>query len=337
MALGLLLAVAAPVQAAAAASTPPITISVGIGDPCFHGTGPASAVIRLRLTSPERIERGNRRVRSNEAGGFKGCFDVGVDSGNILGAHTHNVARRWQVPDVTVHVDRVTDTVRGRAPAGSALHAEVRRGGNGFEPDGHGSGDGTAAANGRYALDMSSQMDIGAGMVGYLTAQTGGDRVAAVGVALWLVTQQGQANLYGDASDPLHIELRAADGHVRATVDVVTGSGEYRYLALLLDAYGQPVYPAPGDRIVVRGVADADLRIPVGAANGRVGTDVLYGRCMPNVAFDLWGRGQHKGTTNAHGRFSMALPGRPIRRGDGVSLFCHYPSGDIYQINSAVH
>ena len=262
---------------------------------------------------------------------------MGVDAGNILGAHTRSVSRQWHVPDISVHVDRVNDTVWGRAPAGSALHVEIRRGGNGFEPDGHGSTDGTAGTNGRYRLDMASQMDIGAGMVGIVTTQVGPDRVADVGVALWLVTQQGQANVYGDASDPLHIELRAADGHVRATVDVVTGYGEYRYLALLLDALGQPVYPAPGDHIAVRGVADADLRIPVGNANGRVGTDVLYGRCMPSVTFDLWGRGEHKGTTNAQGRFSMALPGRPIRRGDGVSLFCHYPSGDIYQINSAVH
>ena len=44
VALGLLFGVAAPVEAVAAAPAPAFTFSVGIGDPCFHGTGPASAI-----------------------------------------------------------------------------------------------------------------------------------------------------------------------------------------------------------------------------------------------------------------------------------------------------
>ena len=294
--------------------------------------------IRLRLTSPEGIERGSRRIRSNKAGSFKGCFDAGVDVGNILGAHTQSLSRRWQVPDITVHVDRANDTVTGRAPAGAALHVELRRGGNGFLPKGSGSADGLADLHGRYTMDLAPALDIGAGMVGYLTARIGADEVDTVGNALWVVTQQGQPNVYGFAGGPLHFELRGSGGLVRATADAPGNNQDHLYMVLLLDRQGQLVYPRPGDHLLVSGTDHANLLIPDGSLNGRVGTHTVYGRCMPGVDFDLWGPGEFVGSTDALGRFQKTMPsGHPIRRGELLSLFCHYPSGDIYQINTSVH
>jgi hypothetical protein len=324
------------------AGTSSTTVAVGslafdleIPGPCLRGTAPAGISIELILKGPGGTPIDSTQAKAGGQGRFQTCFDRWIVGGDILVARSGTTMRRFPVPRLTVNVDRVANVVSGNAPARAALHLDVRMGPNGFLPHGHATRDSVADSAGHYAVDFSSTLDIGAGMAGEVVATVGSDVVRTYNFALWIVTQRGQSNIYGLSGGRTRIEIRAPDGHLRAQAET---SGPGQYLVVLADSDGSPVYLRAGDRIIVPGVADANLLIPAGRLNADPSTDTAYGRCMPNTPFDLWIGGMFKGRTDGAGRFAMDLTGKahtPV--GKLESLFCHYPSGDIYQINSEVH
>jgi hypothetical protein len=326
---------AAAIWSPAAAGTP-LTFDLQIASPCLRGTAPAGQHIELVHKGPNGSVLEFASAKAGGLGRFQTCFNRWIQGGDIIVGRVAGSQRRFVVPSLTVDVDRAGNIVSGDGPAGAALHIDVRMGPNGFLPHGHAEADATPDQHGHYAVDFSAQLDIGAGMVASLEATLNGDKVRAYGYALWIVTQRGQSNLYGFAKALTRIEVRGPDGHLRAEADTGPLSGQY--LVLLVDSLGQPVYLRPGDRIVAPGIADADLLIPAGRLNGDPATDTAYGRCMPNAPFDLWAGGQFTGTTNPSGAFRMDLTGKAhLPLGKLESLFCHYPTGDVYQINSQVH
>ncbi len=325
----------------AAAWTPvaaavPLTFDLQISSSCFGGTAPSGKDIQLVLKGPHGVPLDSGSARAGGQNRFQACLNRRVRGGDVLVANVGGNHRRFVVPRLTIDVDRASNVVSGDAPAGAALHIDVRMGPNNFLPQGHAVADSTADQHGSYSVDFSSQLDIGAGMVGLLEVTVGLDTVRTYGYALWVVTQRGQSNLYGFAKALTHIEVLAPDGHLRAEADTDSLGGQY--LVLLADSHGQPVYLRPGDRIVVPGTPDADLLIPAGRLNGDPPTDTAFGRCMPDARFDLWIGNEFKGTTDHSGNFRMDLTGKAhVSLGKLESLFCHYPSGDVYQINGEVH
>jgi hypothetical protein len=326
-------AVSTPGSAGAA---PGLTFDLELGGPCFRGVAPAGRSVELVLKAPDGATRAFTHAHAGGLGKYTTCFDVDIHGGDILVAHAGDLSRRWVVPRSTVRVDRVTDVVSGDAPAGSSVHVTVRQGPNFFGSPGHAEADVTAGPHGRYAIDFSSQLDIGAGMAGVITIQAAGDTLRLVGYSLWVVTERGANTIYGIASGPVDLELRAADGHLRAEARATDRYGQF--LIYLVDAHGSPTYPRAGDTIVVAQDADAHLLIPAGRLNGDPDANVLFGRCMPNAPFDLGVSHDDSGTADETGHFRKdQSEHRSVKTGQFIEVYCHYPTGDIYQIYNYVH
>jgi hypothetical protein len=141
----------------------------------------------------------------------------------------------------------------------------------------------------------------------------------------------------GTANNGTHLLLELRNSHGGLKADVTAGAfplffGISLFQVALYADDGSAAYPVAGDVLTATLASDAILTMPTSSLKGDASTDVVTGRCMPNVNFQLAaGFDFFYGKTDATGHFTRDVSAKvDLLRGDRVALTCLYPSGDTW-------
>jgi hypothetical protein len=315
-----------------------VSFDLTIGSNCLRGTAsaPAGSQIHLALDSADGLRHGLQHAKVALDGTWRACLNLSINAGDNLTARTESGAHRiWRVPLVSATVDRSTNVVSGRAPAGAPVHLEIEPVGNAFATQGHAVADVVTGTYRHFRHDFTGELDIGGGMYVTAAASLGRDTVRADAFTLWVWMQRAQPVVHGYAGGPIELVLQDPGGVIRATAHVDLAGPFY---VILADLDGNPVYPRPGDVINVPQVRDGALVVPHGEENGDPSTNTIFGRCMPKVVWELGVHTGVGGMTDGTGHFSADFTGHGlVRDNQFLDIFCHYATGDLYQMNGRVH
>ncbi len=352
--------IALPVSPVSAA--PKITFHVTIGSSCLDGTAPAGKRVHIVLKTPGGQLRGTDDETVRSDGTFNACpagdlitgLFGGLNGGDVITARVGTLVRTWTVPRVTAQIDRASDVVSGRAPAGTHVTvsiAEIAPSAPLSASPTAGPNDLTVVANakGEYRADFAGAVNIVGGDPVMVAAAFGADGVAITAITPYLLVTAGSNILYGSAGSDLPVDfaLRTAGGTLRAqahTQSLLLGI----FIARLVDPSGSAVYPRRGDWLTASFASDAFLKIPDWKLAGDKKTEMVTGRCMPRSAYavQIYGRGSDGyttsagkgGTTAADGSFRWNLLGLwNVKAGDSLILSCMYRTGDQFAVSSDVH
>lgn len=279
VAASLALAVLMPLPAVADG---PLSVKMRLGSHCLGGHKPAADPVTVRLLRSNGTQLESRR---DDTTGLEWsvCFTHRPVAGNRIRLVHFTLDRTVRVPDLTASLDRVTNVVRGHAPAGKAI--TLVHGGCDAQGVCAKSLPITATANseGRYRKDLSSSsIDIdGSDIVraSYTTSQ--GDVFERQGRAPYMtVSRPGRISLTCLPAGTTTVRLLSETGKLRATRTFRTqgscgsASGTFR-------RNGRPVQLHAGDRIRSDFASDARMVWPSAyvAASGYESS----GRCVPNA------------------------------------------------------
>ena len=323
--------VAMPTSASAA---PRFTFEVIAGFPCVSGRGPASEDHVISLRTPDGVLRARALDRSDREGRWHTCFafsgTTSINGGDIVKVRAAGQSRTVVVPDLAPRIDRVGDIVQGAAPAGSVValrivHQSSLRDTTDLEVDV------TADADGSYAVDLTTEVDIIGGDGVLAIVPVGDDLFGAVGVAPFVEVGYANNTIFGFMNNGTDLRLVLRDDDASVKARAAAGPIIFGYFATsLFDADGHAVYPLAGDRLTASFASDARLLIPRTVLRADASEDTVSGSCMPGsryrVSVDfrpLYGR------TGPDGTFHRDLSGsQDVHVGDDLSLTCLYPSGD---------
>jgi hypothetical protein len=334
----------APVLAA-----PGVTFRVWIGDCTLRGTS-SLPKFRLIWIGLDGHVKKDRVVVPDQFDSWEvPCADGDrVRIGDMLIArHDGARVRRWKVPRVTVLADRVTDVVRGEAPASRPLHLEVAA----CWPLGVDDGycvfqqgwEKQVSAGGTWRHDTSADYDLRGGDSVYASYRTpSGDIVDRFQTVPYLEVQIGSAHVRGVGLPGGAEELalrRHGDAVARASA--VAGRPFGTWGGRLRSDDGTLVRTRSGDVTVGDLASDARLTVPRMPVDLDVQADTLTGSCDP------YGRGRvgvrQRSPNGRREAFATADigPGGRVRFGpehhldldrhDGwlLQLRCRSPRGDV--------
>ncbi len=162
----------------------------------------------------------------------------------------------------------------------------------------------------------------------------GNDLFGALAVVPGMQVAVISNNIVGYANDGtrLRISIRDSRGISRGTVTAgpfLFGGFE----VVMFKKNGQPLYPRANDTLRSTLATDASMKIPQSKLRGSADTDVVQGRCPPNAPYQLIVRGRaFNGTADAQGNLTRNVGVRiNLRRGDDLTLYCQFPSGDVWE------
>ena len=324
--LGSLVALGGPATAATG-----ITYQLTLGDDCFAGSGPVSKLLTFDLRRPNGTlaERVTDRTDSN--GRFEACFNPN----DVLGGWTL-VAKRgttklrtFQIPNLTVVADRSDDTVKGRAPAGRRVTIEVQ--------------DCTtdpatcttvvtrkltASAKGRYATDVTGDLDAVGQDLALVRIKTGAGDTIAQTVAFpyfFVWRSQNLLAVVGKSGRSIVVErLDGPGGTVLGTHTITIPTNADGLWNLLFDA---------GDRFVADFEADATLDVPDASIEWVQAGDIVQGICLPSrpVVITRYGGQTWVVQADETGAYSLdvdANGGPADLTGSSIQIRCSTAAGD---------
>ena len=121
-----------------------------------------------------------------------------------------------------------------------------------------------ADAAGLYVADFSALLDIRASDFVTVTAELHRGSMSRDLTSLYLGLRRSRAgvDVMTSALQPTRVLLLGPGGSLRSSVDVLAFESFDETGGAFLDAEGRPVYPQPGDRVLVRGPAAARCASP---------------------------------------------------------------------------
>jgi hypothetical protein len=187
--------------------------------------------------------------------------------------------------------------------------------------------------SGHYAFDTTGTVNLRGNDAVTVFTQRGNDIFGAIVIVPFVGVHDANNMVVGTANigTDLVLELRNSHGDLKA--DVTAGAfpiffGISLFEVSMYDDDGSAVYPVAGDVLTATLASDAVIAMPTSSLNGPASTDIVTGRCMPNVFFAVRaGVETFYGKTDSTGRFSFSgrLNGR---LGSGYWL-ASGPSGAI--------
>ena len=185
-----------------------------------------------------------------------------------------------------------------------------------------------------YRVDTTDKVDlIGWDSVEVFVAR-GADLFGALAVVPGLQVAVVSNDVVGYANDGtrLQISIRDRDGVSRGSV---TG-GPFLFggfEVVMFKRNGQPLYPRANDTLRSTLAPDSTMKIPVAKLRGSAASDMVSGRCPPNAPYQLIVRGRaFDGTADGKGNLTRNVGNKVnLRRGDDLTLYCQFPSGDIWE------
>jgi hypothetical protein len=309
----------------------PLNLELQLGGRCLTGHRPVDALIRVKLLRSDGTVLETRRDASASFE-WSVCFVHHKPvAGNRIRLINGAMDRTARVPDLTIAPDRVTNVVRGHAPAGTTVQLSyaacdsegicTKKPPTTVTADGHG----------RFRKDLSSTIDIdGSDQVRVIYANSHEDRFIRFGRAPHMeITRPDRFVLSCLPLGTTTLRLLSATGALRAIKSFhtqracTTVSGRFR-------KDGHAVNLHAGDRIKSDFASDATMVWPSASVSASGYTYSL--RCFPNADWHLTivdggGVTSYSGTTDADGRFSI-LGYQLIAPGASLRVTCESPRGD---------
>jgi len=343
-ALLLIAALGAPFTVAAGGGgSSGISVEVLIGFSCISGTGPAQTQVVATLRSPQLQVRGRVVSKSHRNGVWNACFPLFdpvtyVNGGDILSIRMGDRRRVIEVPRLEPRMDRVHDVIEGWAQPNTQVDISVthritlqRSKQFVFRTTSNGAG--------RYRVDTTNRVDlIGWDDVNVL-AEHGRDLFAVESVTPGMQVGNVSNDIVGYVNNgrDLTIEIKNRFGDTRGKVN----SGPFLGGAFEIALYkpnGMALYPLNHDTVIASLASDAVMHLPSSGLHGWASTNIVRGRCPPNSPFQLLaGNRLFFGTADAQGKLERDTSARvDLRRGQELTLWCQYPTGDIWQDSNVV-
>jgi hypothetical protein len=326
-------ALAAPTAAMAAA---PLSVVVVTGSQCVFGTAPKNNEVVATLKTPGGHLRGRVITASDQFGDWSACFSGPINGGDSLRVVAGTKDRTIVVPRVEPQIDRVANVIEGSAPPNSLVLAEVvhlktLKKTSTFQFDTMSNG------SGHYSFDTTGTVNLRGNDAVTIFTQRGNDIFGAFVIAPFVSVQDANNLVVGNANNGTHLTLELRNSHGGLKANVTAGGlplffGISLFQVALYDDDGSAAYPIAGDVQTATLASDAVLTMPNSSLNGDADTDIVTGRCMPNVNFSLAaGFEFFYGKTDATGHFTRDVSSKTnLHRGDRVALTCLYPSGDTW-------
>jgi hypothetical protein len=357
--LGGLLAAAVLVTAAlvapalSLAGNAQVTFFLSVRTNCVEGHGPVSSTLHLVWRSSGGALKGAAVVTTNSVSGYWSyCSTDGtlLANGDRLKATIGSYVRKYTVPPVTLHVDRVTDTFHGTAPAGTPLTLWYISGGCCADFEQH--ADLVADSAGTWSFDEDYPTDRFHGRVEWNSPKGDFVQVEDQAPALGVVIGRSTVGVDGDPYGTLRVVLR--NGETGARKGVARGMFDQygTFEGNFLNAAGNPVNVAVGDKIDGTSlVSDMKFRVRDIQVSADVATDVVDGRCINpstsgmltvtrdghRVGFAVFGL-EEDGTFSIWmgGDETLGYDPANIHRGDKVRVTCFLNQGDAVTKNFVV-
>ena len=332
----LCVAIAAPVVIAARKN--PITVEISVGFSCVTGSGPKRSEVIATLKSEEGDKRDRVVTRTDKYGFWGACFrlfspSTYINGGDQLKIKIGENVRKIDVPLLQPQINRVSDVISGvsfphsQVDISVAHHRDFQHVKNYFFSA-------TADAKGRYKVDTSSKFNL----IGWdsveIFVSRGADLYGALAVVPGMQVSVISNDVVGYVNDGtrLRISIRDKDGGLRGAVTAgpfLFGGFE----VVMFKKDGRALYPRANDTLRATFAGDAIMKIPASRLRGSPETDMVSGRCPPNAPYQLIVRGRaFNGTTDKDGNFKRYIGAKVnVRRGDDLTLYCQFPSGDVWE------
>jgi hypothetical protein len=329
-------AIAAPVFVAAKRSQ--ISVEVTVGFSCVTGAGPRRSEVIVTLKSGEGAMRDRVVTRTDRFGFWGACFrlfspSTYVNGGDQLKVKIGDDVRRIDVPRLQPQIDRVRDVIEGWSTPHSHVdiavthHRDFRHARDFFFSA-------TADARGHFKIDTTGTVDLLGWDSVEVFVSRGSDLFGALAVVPGMQVAVVSNNVLGYVNDGtrLRIAIRDPDGRLRGSVTAgpfLFGGFE----VVMFKKNGEALYPRANDTLRATFATDAVMKIPASRLRGSAETDTVRGRCIPNEPYQLIVRGRvFYGTADAQGNLIRNVGNKiNLRRGDDLTLYCQFPSGDVWQ------
>jgi hypothetical protein len=338
------------------AATQPIRMTMFVGSPCFDGWATVGSTVSYTWKDSAGNIKGQGEVQASDPGGlwysectedFNGPLIEPTDKFNVSDGHS---TRKFTIPALTIQLNRISDVIKGMAPAGTGVRVEyLYPAYPGWEilidakklP---------VHANGQWSFDITRYNSIDGGdAAGMIWKSDLGDRVFMFASAPHLVVTIGKSTFAGEGNHYATVETALEDSATDATkasATIALGlnqglTGTFR------DTNGDPVAVSVGDRVVSNAAPDStfvvpDIQFTADAATDRVtGTCSDAGRFTEGVHIATYRSGIRRGYAysgaNADGTFSYHIGQNnfpspaTLKSGDKVLVRCFLVNGDIVQ------
>ena len=330
------MAIAAPVVIAAKRNS--ITVEVSVGFSCVTGSGQKRSEVIATLKSAEGDVRDRVVTRTDKFGFWGACFrlfspSTYINGGDKLKIKIGDDVRRIDVPLLQPQINRVSDVIQGWSFPHSQVDISVSHHRD-FQHVKTYFFTATANAQGRYRIDTTDKFDLlGWDSVEVFVAR-GADLYGALAVvpAMQVAVISNDITGYVNDGTRLRISIRDPQGGLRGAVTAgpfLFGGFE----VVMFKRDGRPLYPRANDTLRATLASDAVMKIPASKLRGSAESDTVSGRCPPNAPYQLIVRGRvFNGVTDAKGNFKRDVGAKVnVRRGDDLTLYCQFPSGDVWE------
>ncbi len=316
----------------------PISVTVIVGFSCVSGSGPANREVIATLRTPELRMRGRVRTMTDAFGSWGACFrlfnpSTYINGGDRLRITIGNASRRIAVPHLEPRIDRVQNTIEGWAKPFVPVDIAVSHRTDFKNSDSYIFSTSTDA-NGHYLIDTSSEFNLfGWDQVEVITQQ-GNDLFGALAVTPGMLVSVNSNHVVGFVNNGTNLTLEVWDRDGNLKGDATAGPFFFgAFEVTMFNDDGSALYPNDRDRVRASFASDADVRIPVSELRGSAATDMVSGRCPPNAPYQLVVRNKvFYGEVGATGRFARDVGGKlNMKRGDDLTLYCQYATGDVWQ------
>ncbi len=273
-------------------------------------------------------------------------FHAIIENGDFIRA-TDGVAahtRTFQVPRIAANINRVTNAVSGKGPAGESVDVSacVYTSVSGCTTDGPYTA--LVDSNGDWSYDFSPTNLRGDDSVYVDWSDALNDSVERQLTVPFATVIFGGNTFLGTAArgSLVHMSLRNKNGNLKAKSQAsaaplfgssVVFFGEWR-------KQSYPVNVRAGDRVVGTYASDGTMIVPSVTATPNAGTDRISGHCFNNAAFEVSARHNDNsdsayfdGTTGATGTFNIDIttnnPAYDLLSNDEILLECQNSKGDL--------
>jgi hypothetical protein len=345
IALGALLAGA--LASGATAAPQPLTMSVGLDEGYVYGQVRLNAFVEVAVRDASGKLLGRGLADSYDGYWEFYGFPGNVKAGYKIKATSFNKNGQLEVvkltvPQLTIAVDRNSNTVSGKGPAGKNVQVSLydprwEHWGESYQVTEVAHVDGT----GTYSYDFGADgINIRGGaeaMVTWSNAARTAD-VWRYGYAARIMLGLDDAYFWGTTRRNVHVEatLRDATSNVLAVGHAVGYSVGY-FDGAFADAQYEDYVPKAGDRLTAPAIdADVDWQIPAGISTVDVTTDKVSGHCFPNGRYQIYVADPRTyeeawkyGNANAGGAFTKDMTSAiNVRSNSYVEVLCWTAEAD---------
>ncbi len=319
----------------------PIELDLFLGSDCVLGYARPNSVIKVVIRDSGGVLRAKRAAVSDEIGFWEACGTNLVTPGDSIKVAVFETGQKKTVtvPLLTVHANRGTNVVSGKAPSTGSLTLEAFEGrfepSDNFELSRH-----LTVSSGSYSFDFDSVgINLYGGAFYELDWESGDGHVRATrrGDVPFVELILHESRFFGATRPGGLLKVTLTDP---AQVAVGRGIGDMQdgfVDGRFTDANGSMYRLKGGEHLSAPALlAQSSYDIPAINGNVNLSSDVISGDCFPNgrfvvfaISFTTFDGAEVLGVASANGSVSVDFSSFfNVRSGDLVEIICYSAGGD---------